>query len=127
MNTTRNSQSGIILLIHLNDSCSSYFLTGPNKDNPTYNDVCRGDTGHFEAIRIVYDTAITNYESIIKAFLECHDVTQANGQGPDIGHQYRSAIFYFDEMQMKISLNLIAYLNLNSSVEPTESPLTAKN
>ena len=72
---------------------------GGEKEKPSYNEICRGDTGHYEAVRIVYDKAIIDYERIVKMFFECHDFTQKDGQGVDIGAQYRSAVFCFNESQ----------------------------
>lgn len=84
--------------------------TGGEKQKPTYNEICHGKTGHFEAVRVIYDIAKTDYETVCKAFLECHDVSQNDGQGPDIGPQYRSAIFYFNTLQKTIATNLFEQL-----------------
>ena len=84
--------------------------TGGQKDNPTYKEVCSGTTGHLEAVEILFDPAITTYENIIKLFFEIHDPTQVGRQGPDIGEQYSSAIFYIDEEQKKIAEKLTQQL-----------------
>lgn len=83
---------------------------GGHQDYPTYEQVCSGRTGHYEAIRIVYDPTKINYEAIVKFFFEIHDPTQSNGQGPDIGSQYLSVIFYYDENQKQIAEKLISIL-----------------
>lgn len=81
--------------------------TGGHKKNPTYQEVCEGNTGYYEAIRVVYDPTKINFEKLARYFFEIHDPTQANGQGPDLGEQYLSVIFYYDEEQKKIGLALI--------------------
>lgn len=80
---------------------------GGYQANPSYQAVCAGKSGHVEAIRVVYDPKKITYEEVTKYFFEIHDPTQTNGQGPDIGAQYLSMIFYYDENQKKIAEQLI--------------------
>lgn len=83
---------------------------GGHKQNPTYEEVCKGTTGHAETLEVVYDSSKTNFEKLAKLFFEIHDPTQINRQGPDIGEQYRSEIFYTDDEQKKITRRLIKIL-----------------
>ncbi len=73
--------------------------SGGHTENPTYQDVCTGETGHAEVVLVEYDPARISYGQLLDAFWQMHDPTTLNQQGPDIGTQYRSAIFYFDEEQ----------------------------
>jgi peptide-methionine (S)-S-oxide reductase len=72
---------------------------GGHTDNPTYHDVCGPGTGHAEVVEVEYDPARIGYEELLDAFFEMHDPTQVNRQGPDIGDQYRSVIFFHDSEQ----------------------------
>ncbi len=84
--------------------------TGGKKDRPTYKEVCAGNTGHYEAIEVVFDPGKTTYETVARMFFETHDPTQWNHQGPDYGEQYRSAVFYRNEEQKATAEKLIALL-----------------
>jgi len=84
--------------------------TGGDKDNPTYKEVCNTNTGHTEAVEVIYDPAKVSYEELAILFFETHDPTQMNRQGPDIGSQYRSGIFYLDDEQKEVAEKLIGVL-----------------
>lgn len=84
--------------------------TGGSITNPSYEQVSDGDTGHAEAILIEYDPAKTSYENMVKLFYETHDPSQIDGQGPDIGTQYRSGIFYANQDQKAVAEKLTAEL-----------------
>lgn len=77
--------------------------TGGSVKNPTYQMVCSHSTGHAEAVQISFDPAQVSYEELLNVFWNCHTPTQLNRQGPDIGTQYRSAIFYHTETQKKLA------------------------
>ncbi len=83
---------------------------GGHTQNPTYRQVCSGTTGHFETTEVIFDPAKTSYENLVKLFFETHDFTQTNGQGPDIGEQYRSVIFYANDEQKTIAEKYIQIL-----------------
>ncbi len=74
---------------------------GGHTDNPTYHDVCSGQTGHAETVEVTYDPSVVSYDELLNVFWNVHDPTTLNRQGPDIGEQYRSIIFYYDEEQGK--------------------------
>ena len=87
---------------------------GGDIENPTYKIVCSGFSGYLEVVEVVFDESIVSYGTLVKLFFEIHDFTQTNGQGPDIGTQYLSAIFYCDENQKNIAENLIEQLEKKS-------------
>ena len=84
---------------------------GGSLPNPSYRDVTAGTTGHFETVEVVYDPTKISYEELTKFFFEIHDPTQTNGQGPDIGSQYLSAVFYQNNSELKTGQKLIGILN----------------
>lgn len=77
--------------------------TGGHLPNPSYEQVCSGRTGHAEAVQVHYNPEQVSYSDLLGIFWKCHDPTQLNRQGPDIGTQYRSAIFYHNEEQKKLA------------------------
>jgi peptide methionine sulfoxide reductase msrA/msrB len=83
-------------------SVTSGFIGGHVK-NPSYKEVCTGRTGHAEAVKVIYDPDKTTYDKLLRLFLEIHDPTQVGGQGPDLGDQYRSEIFYMNDEQKKFA------------------------
>ncbi|RNA64739.1 bifunctional methionine sulfoxide reductase B/A protein [Prosthecochloris sp. ZM_2] len=84
--------------------------TGGRKRDPGYREVCSGTTGHAEAVEVEYDPAVVSYEELSRLFFEIHDPTQLNRQGPDVGAQYRSAIYYGDDTEKQTAQKLIALL-----------------
>lgn len=83
---------------------------GGHLENPTYKDVCSGNTGHYEVVLVNYSSNLITYEELAKYFFEIHDPTQKNGQGPDIGQQYQSVIFYNSDEEKQIAQKLIQIL-----------------
>ena len=72
---------------------------GGHVDDPTYKQVCNGTTGHAEVVQVTYDPDVLTYEDVLEVFFRVHDPTTENRQGPDVGSQYRSAVYYHDEAQ----------------------------
>ena len=83
---------------------------GGHVDNPTYKQVCTGTTGHAETVQVTYDPAQTTFEELARLFFEIHDPTQRDRQGPDVGTQYRSAVFYGSAEEKEVALRLISLL-----------------
>ena len=90
-------------------AATSGYMGGRVK-NPTYEAVCRGNTGHREVVEVLYDTDRVDYETLAKLFFEIHDPTQADGQGPDRGEQYQSAVYYVDPAQREVATRLVETL-----------------
>jgi methionine-S-sulfoxide reductase len=92
---------------------------GGDSQHPTYEDVCYRDTHHAEAVKITFDPAQVTYETLLQQFFRMHDPTQLNRQGPDVGDQYRSAIFYSTEEQKSQAEAAIKILKQNKPVVTT--------
>jgi len=84
---------------------------GGKMPNVTYKEVCSGETGHAEVVKLTFDSKKISYEKILEYFFEFHDPTTLDRQGPDIGTQYRSEIFYINGQQKKISYSVLDRLN----------------
>ena len=76
---------------------------GGHTENPTYEAVCRGETGHAEVVQLAYDPEVVSYDELLEVFFTIHDPTQVNRQGPDVGTQYRSAIYAHDDRQLDLA------------------------
>lgn len=94
--------------------------TGGNTLEPSYEQVCQGQTGHYEAVRVIYDKGKTDYSQILRRFFEIHDPTQKTGQGPDLGKQYQSAVFYYNQQQLAEAKLLISLLQKRGYEVATE-------
>ena len=84
-------------------SSTSVGYSGGKKDSPTYEQVCTGDTGHAEVVEVDFDSSIVTYSELLDVFWACHDPTTKDRHGPDIGHQYRSVIYYLDDNQRRLA------------------------
>lgn len=89
--------------------------TGGRRPNPTYEQVCSGATGHAEAIQVTYDPAVISDHEVLEIFFAFHDPTSLNRQGPDVGTQYRSAIFYNSPDQEQLAREMIAELERDNT------------
>jgi peptide-methionine (S)-S-oxide reductase len=87
--------------------------TGGDNPNPTYQEICMGNTGHAEAVQVHFDPSVISYRDILEVFFLTHDPTTLDQQGADIGTQYRSAIFYHSPQQREVAEELIAKLEAN--------------
>lgn len=91
------------------DAVSGYM--GGQTENPTYKQVCGGDTGHAEAVQVTFDDEQISYSELLDLFFDMHNPTTLNRQGPDFGSQYRSAVFWHDEDQRAAAEQKIAEIN----------------
>ena len=82
---------------------TSVGYSGGDTNSPSYEQVCAGNTGHAEVVEIDYDPKVVTYSELLSVFWACHDPTTKDRQGPDIGHQYRSVIYYFNDEQEKLA------------------------
>ena len=89
--------------------------SGGQKENPTYEEVCSGSTGHAEVVQIAYDPARVSYEQLLQVFFQTHDPTTPNRQGADVGTQYRSAIFFHDDEQKETAERIKTALDLSGA------------
>lgn len=107
------------------ESVASGYIGG-SVENPTYKQVCSGETGHAEALRIVYDPAKVSFTELLEIFFTAHDPTTLNRQGADEGTQYRSAIFYHNDEQQRIAAKIKAELNNSGAFDnPVVTEITA--
>ena len=91
------------------DAVSGYM--GGHTQNPSYQDICRGDTGHAEAVQVVFSDEQVSYRELLDLFFDLHNPTTLNRQGPDFGSQYRSAVFWHDEEQRTATEQKISEVN----------------
>lgn len=94
--------------------------TGGKTPYPSYQEVCSGQSGHYEAVRVLFDVARISYPQILSFFFEIHDPTQADGQGPDLGLQYQSAVFYYNQAQYDDAKGLISLLKEHGYAPATQ-------
>jgi len=109
------------------DVTSGY--AGGHTEEPTYREVCSGETGHAEVVQLTYDPEVVAYDELLEVFFTIHDPTQLNRQGPDVGTQYRSIVLYHDETQHEYAERYIGRLERDGAydgpivteVEPLET------
>ncbi len=89
---------------------------GGTTENPTYREVCCGETGHAETVQVTYDTDQISYQELLKAFFTSHDPTTADPNGCDFGSQYRSIVFYNDDEERKIARRMISRLTRTQEI-----------
>lgn len=100
--------------------------SGGRAENPTYEQVCAGNTGHAESVEVTYDPGMISFEALTRTFFGMHDPTTMNRQGPDVGSQYRSAIFYRDAGQKAVAEKVKAELEaVKSFRKPIVTEITA--
>ena len=98
--------------------------SGGASENPTYEEICTGKSGHAESVKVYYDSSVVSYETLVDVFFNSHDPSTLNRQGPDSGTQYRSAIFYVTDAEREIANNAIEALrSAGTKVTTTVSPL----
>lgn len=91
------------------DAVSGYM--GGHAENPTYKDVCGGETGHAETVQVTFDDEQVSFQELLDLFFDMHNPTTRNRQGPDVGNQYRSAVFWQDEAQRDAAQQKVAEVN----------------
>jgi peptide-methionine (S)-S-oxide reductase len=96
---------------------------GGRVPHPSYEQVCTGDTGHAETVEVVFDPNVVSYEDLLRVFFTVHDPTQKNRQGPDVGEQYRSAIFYVSEEQRRAAERAMAEVNAGNGPRRVNGPV----
>src|SRR3989338_979658 len=107
--------------------------TGGQMDNPTYEDVCTDETGHAEAVEVTFDPKKVSYEKLLEIFWKNHNPTQGNRQGPDVGTQYRSAVFYHNAKQKELAVNSMKELQnkldkkITTEIKPAEKFYAAED
>ena len=88
---------------------------GGTTENPTYEQVCAGNTGHAEVVKVIYDSALLSYDDLLAVFFAIHDATQLNRQGNDVGTQYRSIILYTNDAQKAAAEAIVAKLDADTA------------